>query len=173
MEAKALPYGRTKLVVAVPELTAINSALSATRNVLYRDEARWEGLAGLSLEQVRSLQDEVRSVYYELLAKPRVTHSRTGELDPPLVPRKTGTAWDELPQIESEPLPDGRVALILARGELNIFTNVVGVMLAYLTPDRSQSDRDELDSRHGLQVEQLQALMVELEKTRRELPDRV
>jgi hypothetical protein len=169
MEAALSRDGRTQLVVSLPELVFINSALSATRDALYRDEARWQGIAELSLEQARSLQDEVRSAYYEILAKPRVTHPRTGQLDPPLVPRKTGTGWDELPKMEVQRLPDGRVALVLARGEIDIFTNAVGVMLAHLAPDRSPSDRDELDSRYAVKVEEVQAFMVELEKTRREL----
>jgi hypothetical protein len=169
MEAALLPDGRTRLVVSLPELVFIDSALGATRDALYRNEAGWHRLTGLSYAQVRSLEDEVMAAKYELFGRARVTNPWTGELHPPLELRKTGTAWDRLPRMEAEPLPDGRVALVLERGELNIFANAVGVMLAYLAPDRSPSDRDELDSRHGVKVEEVQAFMVELEKTRREL----
>jgi hypothetical protein len=68
MEAALCPDGLIKLVVSLPELAFINSALGAMRDPLYRDEAKWQGIAGLSLEQARSLQDEVRSAYYEILA---------------------------------------------------------------------------------------------------------
>jgi hypothetical protein len=50
----------------------------------------------------------------------------------------TDTAWDEMPKIDAELLPDGRIAYVLARGELSMFAGAIDEMLENLAPRRNE-----------------------------------
>lgn len=74
-----------------------------------------------------------------------------------------------MPKIEAELLPDGRVAHVLARGELSIFAGAVDMMLENLAPHRSESDCVEVRLRVGAEVEQTEEIRDELRRLDREM----
>jgi hypothetical protein len=82
----------------------------------------------------------------------------------PTEARKTDTAWNEMPKFNAELLPDGRVAYVLARGELSIFAGAIDEMLENLAPRRNESDHAEVRLVMGADIEELEALRDELRR---------
>lgn len=86
----------------------------------------------------------------------------------PEKPRKTGSGWDALPGMEAELLPDGRVAYVLARGELAIFANIVDVAIEELGAKSSESGRAEFKTRTSVEPEEAEAIRDELRRLDRQ-----
>jgi hypothetical protein len=175
MEAQLLPNGRTKLLLSRPEIDLIGSSLL---NALYRGErkgrdrlARFRELVGITYVEGKSLDDELWIIHTELFGPPQFQSERDRKLyeqHKPESPERTGTAWDGMPKIDAELLPDGRVSYTLARGELSIFAGAIDMMLENLAPRRNESDRAEVRLVMGVEIEELEALRDELRRLDRE-----
>lgn len=138
MEAERIPDGRMRLVLTHREFVVLIRSFIEVNTATHGDEAYLAHI-GLSEAQTKSLWEEFLLLRYKKFGEPRPTHPRTGQvLWEPDEPRSTGTDWDELPEMEGKLLPDGRVELILARGELRIFRNLVISMLDALHWDESE-----------------------------------
>jgi hypothetical protein len=170
MEAESLPDGRVRLVLSLGENRLLSYSLSETYAAA-RIDSEFRAHAGVSETEAGSLYDEWQILRRELfdLSKPHEYESeasrawRTEESERlSKGPRETGTAWDDLPKMGAEPLPDRRVAYTLARGELSISAGAIDVMLAKVARDRDMSSRNELFSRSGETIEDFEALRDEL-----------
>ena len=175
MEAHLLPDDRTKLLLSRREERLIDLSLL---NALYRtpkpgNEAvrRIRSSMGISAEEAMSLDDELSIIGHNLFGHPEnMSEDRERhEQVMPREPRKTGTAWDDMPKIEAELLPDGRISYTLARGELPIFAGAIDMMLENLTPHRNDSGRAEVRLVVGAEIEDLEALRDELRRLGREM----
>jgi hypothetical protein len=179
MEASLVPDGRIRLVLPLPNLNFVNLALWKTAAALEQDERwfgelsgltfdqdeRWFGeLSGLTFDQSQALNDDMMAVRYALRGSPRTIDPRTGELRPPLEPRKTGTYWDELPKMEAENLPDGRVAVTLPQEKLAVFSRLLEASLVYVAPNRSKDEEERFQGNLGASTEEAQELADELRR---------
>lgn len=168
MEAGRLPDGRARFLVSRAGFSQFIALLAEAKGELWNKEEEFPARIGVTVEEFGSLQDELRLVRYGPLGYPRPRDSRTGGPWGPTEPYATGTAWDELPKIKAEVLPDGRVALTLARGELAIFANAVEAALDELAPTRWGWGAREFRSRQGLTVEEAEELVRELRRLDRQ-----
>jgi hypothetical protein len=158
------PDGRVRLVLPRPSLNFVNLALWKTAAALEQDE-RWFGeLSGLTFDQSQALNDDMMAVRYALRGSPRTIDPRTGELRPPLEPRKTGTYWDELPKMEAENLPEGRVAVTLPREKLAVLPRLLEASLVYVAPNRSKDEEERFQGSLGASTEEAQDLADELRR---------
>ena len=168
MEAQLLLDGSVNFIAPQVGFDLLVTFLGEALWELRNEKDRFRALVGIRFEEAEALKDELLLIRYGPLGVARpILHN--GELWGPTMVRRTGTTWDKLPRMEVELFPDGRVALTLARGELDVFANAMGVTLAYQAPNRTPSERDELNSRHGVSVEEIQAFIIGLEKMGREL----
>jgi hypothetical protein len=127
---------------------------------------------GVSAEEAMSLDDELSIISHNLFRSSENMSEEDRERYEqvmPTEPRKTGTAWDVLPKIEAELLPDGMISYTLARGELSIFAGAIGMMLENLTPRRNESGHAEVRLVVGAEVEELEELGDELRRLSREM----
>jgi hypothetical protein len=108
----------------------VSYSLLEALSTLAQDDSEYHAHVSVSAEEAGSLRDEWSILRRRLfdLPKPQEYESEamrtwlTEELERlSKGPRKTGTSWDDLPKMEAELLPDGRIAYALARGELSIF----------------------------------------------------
>lgn len=117
---------------------------------------------GISLDEAKSLDEELTLINERLFGFPEDMSERDREMYLrviPREPRKTGTAWDESPGIEAKVLSDGRVSYTLSRGELAIFAGAMDAMLKNLAPDKSDSSRTEVYFRvAGAEIEEAEEL---------------
>lgn len=172
MEAKLLPDGRIKLVLSRRKNDNVSYSLLEALPWLSREDSEFHAHVGLTAEEAGALEDEWSILERQLFGLPDPGPWSSSEIlmdrykeyvdSLPEEPRKTGTRWDDLPQMEAEPLPDGRVAYVLARGELSIFAGAIDVMLKKVAGDRDVSSRGELSARRGETIETLEALRDEL-----------
>jgi hypothetical protein len=177
MEAQLLPDGRTELLLSHREESLIDLSLL---NALYRGRrkgrdsvARFRQLAGITYGEGKSLDDEFSILGRELFRPPQFQSERDRKLYEqvmPKTPAETGTAWDGMPKIEAELLPDGRISYTLGRGELSIFAGAIDMMLENLAPDRSKGSRTEVwFCVGGAEIEEVEALRDELRRLDREI----
>jgi hypothetical protein len=126
---------------------------------------------GVSAEEAMSLDDELSIIGDVLFGSPENMSEEDRERYEqvmPKKPRKTGSAWDDLPKIEAEPLPEGRISYTLARGELSIFAGAIDLMLENLAWHRNETERAEVRLVMGVEIEELEALRDELRRLDRE-----
>jgi hypothetical protein len=171
MEAQLLPDGRTKLLLSRREDRLIDLSLL---NALYRtpkpgEEAvrRIRSSMEVSAEEAMSLDDELSIIGDNLFGSPENMSEEDRERYEQVMrkePRRTGTAWDDMPKIKAELLPDGRISYMLARGELSIFAGAIEMMLENLAPRSNESDRAEVRLVMGAEIEELEALRDELRR---------
>jgi hypothetical protein len=176
MEAQLLPDDRTKLLLSRREDRLIELSLL---NALYRtpkpgEEAvrRVRSWMGISVEEAMSLDDELSIIGHKLFGYSETMSDEDRqryEQVMPKEPRKTGTAWDGLPKIQAEQLPEGMISYTLARGELSIFAGAIDMMLENLTPRRNESGRAEVRLVVGAEIEELEALRDELRRLGQEM----
>ncbi len=177
MEAQLLADGRTKLLLSRREESLIDLSLL---NALYRtpkpgEEAirRIRNYMGVSAEEAMSLDDELSIISKELFGFPPNMSEENRERYEQVMPKTpagTGTAWDVMPKIEAELLPEGRISYTLARGELSIFAGAIDMMLENLAPDRSRGSRTEVwFCVGGAEIEEVDALRDELRRLDREI----
>jgi hypothetical protein len=169
MEAQLLPDGRTKLLLSRREIDLIGSSLL---NALYRGArkgrdslARFRELVGITYVEGQSLDDELWIIHTELFGPPQFQSERDRKLyeqHKPVSPERTGTAWDDMPKIEAEPLPDSRASYTMARGGLSIFAGAIDMMLENLAWRRDGPGRAEVSIVMGVEIEDLEALRDEL-----------
>jgi hypothetical protein len=150
-------------VLPRPSLNFVNLALWKTA-ALERDERWFRELSGISFDQSQALNDDMMAVRYALEGSPRTIDPRTGEPRPPLEPRKTGTHWDELPKMEAENLPDGRVAITLPQEKLAVFPRLLEASLVYVAPNRSKDEEERFQGNLGASTEEAQELADELRR---------
>jgi hypothetical protein len=165
MEAQRLTDSRVRFLVSIAGFDLLVALLAEAKSELWNKE-EFPTRVGITSEEYESLQDELDLVRYGPLGYPRPRDSQTGGPWGPTEPRRTGTAWDNLPKMEV--LADGRVALTLARGELAIFANAVEAALDKLAPTRSGWGASEFQSRQGLRVGEAEDLISELRRLDRE-----
>ena len=169
MEAQLLSDGCTKLLLSRVEKGLIEGSLL---NALYRTPKpgevavrRVRSSMGVWAEEAMSLDDELSIIgdkLFGLFENMSEEDRERYEQVMPKEPRKTGTAWDDMPKIEAELLPDGRISYTLARGELSIFAGAIDMMLENLTPRRNEPGRAEVGLLMGAEIEVLEALRDEL-----------
>jgi hypothetical protein len=164
MEASLAPDGRIRLVTPLSNFLLINWALWTTAAALERDERWFSNLSGISLTEAWSLNDEMTTIRYALEGSPRRISSRTGELVPPLQPRRIGTTWDELGQIEAENLPGRRVGLTLPQEKLEAFAGLLEASLVYVAPHRSETEEKDFLMRFQSSTDEVEALKDELRR---------
>ncbi len=164
MEAGRLFDGRMRFMVSRAGFSQLVALLAEAKSEMWNKEEEFPARVGISVEEYGSLQDELRLVRYGPLGYPRPRDSHTGEPWGPTEPRVTSTMWDQLPKVEAEILPDGGVALTLARGELAIFANAIEAALDELAPRRSGWGAGEFQSRQGLTVKEAEELIDELRR---------
>ena len=164
MEAELLFDGRTRFVVALPELSAISMVLIDTMEALHKNEIRFRGRAGVSAAEVGSILDEISLIRYALIEHKRPVDPRTGQPLGPTDVRTTGTAWDRLPKMDAELLADGQLALTLARDELALFANAFEVALASVAPNRSRWEEGEFRSLVGFSTEEAEKTIAQLRR---------
>jgi hypothetical protein len=169
VQATLLTDGRVRLVLPAPDFALINLALWTTGAALAWDERWFCELTGLSPAHVQSLSDEIKAVRYTLEGSPRWLDPKTGELVPPLEPHKTGTAWDHLPKIEAENLPDGLVAVILSQEKLAVFPELLEASLVYIAPRRTEEEKSAFRLRFASPIEEAEALRDELRRLGRDM----
>jgi hypothetical protein len=162
MEANWAPNNRIRLVLPLSNLLLVNWALWTTGAALERDEKWFRELTGLSPAQVRSLDDELMAVRYSLESSPRRLDPRTDDLVPPLEPRKSGTAWDDLLKVEAEKLPDGRIAVTLPQEKLAAFPELLEASLVYVAPYRSEIEESHFRMRFQASINEVEELRDEL-----------
>ncbi len=175
MDAALLPDGRVKLLLSRGEKGLIKNSLL---NALYRGSrqsrdsvARFHELVGITYVEGKSLNDELSLITRELFGPPQLQSKRDQELYEqvmPKTPTETGTAWDGMPKIEAELLPDGRISYTLARGELSIFAGAIDMMLENLAPRRDELGRAEVSIVMGAEIVELEVLRDELKRLDRE-----
>lgn len=170
MEAELLPDGRIRLVLSRSEHGRVGNSLLEARSV--GDDPKLRTRVGVSMAEVGLLDDEWRILRRELFGMPKFHSERDRQMyleRMPTEPRRTGTSWDDLPKMEAELLPDGRVGYTLAWRELSIFAGAMDEMLHKLAPDKSISSRGEVSARTGHQIEEFEALRDELWRAGRRL----
>lgn len=170
MMAEPLAGYHTRLALSREEFYDLTRFLGEALEVLAKEE--FPGRIGITYEEAESLSDERLLIRYELLGEKRPTDSRAGELHVPTEPRRSGTPWDESPKMKAALLPDGRVALDLARNEIPVFASCIEAVLRELAPDGSPSGENELHSRTGLSVEEAKRLMRDLSLIEAEISTR-
>jgi hypothetical protein len=139
-------------------------ALWTTITALDRYQRWFSEISGLSLVQALSLDDETTAVRYKIDGRPRRFDPKTGGFEPPSEPRKTDTAWDELPKMEAENLPGRLVALTLPREKLAVFPGLLEASLVYVAPNRSESEENAFRLRFVASTEEAEALADELRR---------
>ncbi len=169
MDAELLDDGRVKLVLPLTNLLLINLGLWSTGAALDWDERWFRELTGLSPTQVQALNDEMTAVRYALEGSPRWLNPRTGEMVPPVEPRKTGTAWDELPKIEAKNLPNRQVAVILHQAKFDVFPELLEASLVYVAPYRSEEEKQKFHGRFASSTKEVEVLRDELRRLGRKL----
>lgn len=169
MEVSPTADGRVRLVLPMSSLLFIQWALWTTVVALERYEGWFRDLTGLSLIEVRSLNDETTAIRYALEGRQRRVDPDTGEFEPPLEPRKTDTAWDALPKIEAEELPDGRVAVILPQEKLAALPELIEASLVYVAPRGTESEESAFRLRFATSTEEAGTLRNELRRMVREM----
>jgi hypothetical protein len=152
------------LVLPLSNLLFLQWALWTTITALDRYRGWFSEISGLSLAQALSLDDEMMAVRYTSEGRPRRIDPQTGEPVPPLEPRKTGTAWDELPKMDAENLLGRRVALTLPREKLAVFPGLLEASLVYVAPHRSESEENDFSLRFAASTEEAEALADELRR---------
>jgi hypothetical protein len=172
MEAGSLTDRRIRLVLSRHEDSLLRYSLSEALPMLARGDSAFHAHVGISAKQAGSLDDEWSILRRQLFGLPDPTPFRESEglwarymeyvESLPTEPRKTGTACDDLPKMEAEPLADRSMAYTLARGELSIFAGLIDVMLVKVAGDRDMSSRGELSARSGQTIEEFEALRDEL-----------
>ena len=141
---------------------------------LHEDEERWRKLAGVTYSQAWALTDEITAVLYFVEGRPRTVDPRTGELRPPVEPRRTGTAWDDLPKVEIKELLDATklsdkcVVLVLPLEKVAALADALDVSLARVAPNRSESEKNDFRLRVAPSTEKGEALRDELRRLDRE-----
>jgi hypothetical protein len=166
MEAQLLPDGRIELILSRREFQVLNRSFIEVNTATHGDDA-YPARVGLSEAQTGALFDEFLLLRYDRLGETRPIDPRTGKFWwTATEPRETGTAWDELPRMEGELLPDDRVALIVARGKLLIFGKLVKGMLDALRWD----DRD-VRVLVRMSVGEVEAIVAEFEHLHQALED--
>jgi len=129
-----------------------------------RDDSDFRAHVGVSRKQVGSLYDEWQILRRKLFDLPGPQESESEAMRAWLTeelerlskgPLETATAWDDLPKMEAEPLPDHRIAYALARGELSIFAGAIDVMLVKVAKDRDISP--SIEDRYNHDVDELMA----------------
>ena len=167
MDAERLPDGRTKLQLSRAQLSQLPGLLGEADGWLRRkdaSEAEFLGRIGITVEEARSLRDELVITRNRLLGIPPLVVPQTGELIGVTEVRRSGTAWDSLPRLEGQKLSDDRFVLVLARGELGIVANCIDAMLqemAYMGPQGRDS---ELHSRTDMRARDAEAFRDELRR---------
>jgi hypothetical protein len=168
MEAELLSDGRVRLTVSFSELASANLAIWTTMGALHEGEERWRKLAGITYPQAWALTDEITGALYFVEGRPRTVDPRTGELRPPVEPRSTGTAWDDLPRVEIEELLDAtklsdkRVVLVLPREKVLALADALDVSLARVAPNRSESEKESFRLRVAPSTEKAEVLRDQL-----------
>jgi hypothetical protein len=174
MEAELLPDGRARLTVSFSELSSANLAIWTTMGALHEDEGRWHAPAGITYQQAWALTDEITAVLYFVEGRPQTVDPRTGELRPPGEPRRTGTAWDDLPRVEIEELLDAtklsdkRVVLVLPSEKVVALADALDVALARVAPNRSESEKEIFRLRVAPSTEKAEVLRDQLRHLDRE-----
>jgi hypothetical protein len=168
MEAERLFNGRVLFMVSEGGFFLLGAFLGEPIHELRKKEEEFPPRVGVTLKEAESLHDEFFLIRYGVLGFQRDRDPRTGELWGPTEVRSTGTAWDRLPKMEAEVMPDGRVALTLARGELGIFANCVEVAIEELVPTGSVVEREDFKSLKGMTIEEAEELRDELLRLDRE-----
>ncbi len=163
-----MPNGRVELVLPMPNLLFIQWALWTAITALDRHEGWFRELTGLSLAEAQSLDDETTGARYALDGRPRRLDPKTGGFEPILKPRRTGTAWDDLPRIEAEKLPDGRVAITLPQEKLAVLPELLEASLVYVAPRRTEDEESAFRLRFAASTEEAEALRDELRRLDRE-----
>jgi hypothetical protein len=169
VQAKLLTNGLVKLVLPEPNLLLLNWALWTTITALDRDEKWFRELSGISPAQAWSIADELLIVRYALRGEPRWLDPKTGELAPPLEPRKTGTAWDDLPKIKAENLRDHQVAVILPQEKFAVFPELLEASLVYVAPYRTEEEKSAFRLRFATSTGEAEALRDALRRLGREM----
>lgn len=168
MKARLISDGRAELVLPMPDLLFVQWALWTTITALDQNERWFRELTGLSLAQAQSLDDETTGVRYALEGRQRRFDPETGGLEPPSEPRSTGTAWDSLPKIEAEKLPDGQVAITLPQEKLAVLPELLEASLVYVAPYRSESEEERFRGRFAASTGEAEMLRDELRRLGRE-----
>lgn len=179
VEAELLSDGRIRLFLSprkrmIVALSLGESLVKPER--LEKDAAeQFRTRVGISMVEAWSLDDEMSIIHRRLLGLPENMSEEDRERYErvmPKEPRRTGTVWDDLPKMEAELLPDGRMSYTLARGELAIFANAISEMLRKLASDKSRSSRTEVWFRvGGIEIEEAEELRDELRRLDQELRD--
>lgn len=178
--ATRLEDGRIKLVLPPKDefrvgmlyqsvFYSLSGFLAEALSGLGRKQHEFPARVGISYEQADSLWDELFLISYDVLGQPRHRNPHTGELLGTKEVRRTGTAWDRMPKIEAELLPDGRLSLVLGRDELTVFANCVDVALEELAPRRSEVNYSEWMTRTSTEPEEAEAFRDELRRLDREV----
>lgn len=178
MEAEVLAGEHVRLVVAprrefVPpaysEFDLLIGLLSNSRELLWRKRDEFPPRAGITFEEAGSLVDELLLIRYGVLGEARPVDPRTGRHDAVRTKvNRTGSSWDDLPKIEAELLPDGRLSLTLGRGELAAFANCVDVAIEELGARSSGIGRSEFVTRTSMTPEEAESFRDELRRLDRE-----
>jgi hypothetical protein len=168
MRTSLAPDGGVELVLPMPNFLFIQWALWTTITSLDRHEGWFRELTGLSLAQAQSLDDETTGVRYALEGRPRRFDPKTGSFEPPLRPRRTGTAWDDLPRIEAEKLPDGQVAITLPQEKLAVLPELLEASLVYVAPRRTEEEESAFRLRFVTSTEEAEAFRDQLRRLDRE-----
>ena len=164
MRASATADGRVRLVLPFSKLLFLQWALWTTVTALDQQE-RWFGeVSGLSPARALSLDDEITAVRYALEGRQSPDDPRARETDPSAEPRKADAAWDALPRIEAEALPDRLVALTLPREKLAVFPSVLEASVVYVAPRRSEPEQRSFHLRFAASTEEAQQLADELRR---------
>src|SRR5215210_1681390 len=116
MDAEQLPDGRVRFLVSEHGFLFLHSWLGEAKGELWNKKEEFPKRVGTTFEEAESLGDEFFLIRFGPLGYPR-RDPHTKRLRGPDGVRRTGTAWDELPKMEAQVLPDGRLELKLARAE--------------------------------------------------------
>lgn len=178
MEARRLRDGRVMLIItplyefippAYDEFDRFIGFLAEATEMLWHAKDEFSVRMGIALEETYSLQDELSLIRYDVLGVPRHQNPHTGEFHGTTEVKRTSTAWDDMPKIEAELLPDGRLTLTLGRGELDIFANSIDVAIEGLGAKESKSGREEFRIRTSMTPEEAEAFRDELRRLDREV----
>jgi hypothetical protein len=159
MEANLAPDGRVLFMVSGDGFFLLHTFVGEALSRLQWKKGEFPTRVGIAFEEASSLDDEFFLNREELLDYPRRGPEKV---------RTTGTVWDRLPKMEAEVLPDGRLALTLARGELGIFANCVEASIEEMVPTGAVVERADFESIKGIEVEEAEELRDELLRLDRE-----
>jgi len=172
MEAELLPGGDVRVIIsplfevvppAYQEFDHLIGFISEAREGLWRQRDAFPTRIGTTYEELRSLNDELLLIRYDLLGTPRPYDLSTDRFDGGTKEAsESGTAWDQMPKIEATLLSDGRLTLTLRRGELAIFANCIDVALDTLKAKVSRVGREEFWIRRGMRPEEAEKFRDEL-----------